>query len=127
MIIVYRDREYKMETHINNLVNEKLKSIRERKNVFKTGVVTKVKDYIIEVEGLEGVKFFEKVTIWEKGFGYVNSVNENFVTIAVIKQKEQVEIGDIVNASGELFKTIYSPDALGRVTDMFGIDKLVGK
>ena len=47
-----------MSTHINNLVEDKLKKIKEEKNVFDTGKVIRLKDYIIEVSGLENVAFF---------------------------------------------------------------------
>ena len=61
-----------MGTHIEDLVNKKIEQIKNNENVFDSGKVIKVKDYIIEVSGLENVRFFEKVNIWEKGMGYVN-------------------------------------------------------
>ena len=100
------------ETHIDNLVNEKIKKIKAKKNIFDTGKVIMVKDYIIEVSGLENVCFFEKVNIWEKGMGYVNSIHENYVTIAIVRQYKPIEIGDIVNSTGETFKAIFTEEAL---------------
>ena len=38
-----------MSEHISNLVESKLKKIKEEKNVFDTGKVIRLKDYIIEV------------------------------------------------------------------------------
>ena len=52
-----------MGSHIENLVNEKIKKIKDQENVLDSGKVIKVKDYILEVCGLENVSFFEKVTI----------------------------------------------------------------
>ena len=40
-----------METHITNLVNEKVSKIKEKNNIFDSGKVIKIKDYIIEVSG----------------------------------------------------------------------------
>jgi len=116
-----------VKTHIDNLVNEKLKKIKEEKNIFDAGKVIKVKDYIIEVDGLENVTFFEKVNIWGKGMGYVNGIHENSVTVAIVKEYEPIEIGDTVNATGEPFRAIFADEAIGRVTDLFGEDKLTGK
>lgn len=116
-----------METHIDNLLKEKLKKIKEEKNVFNVGKVTKVKEYILEVSGLQNVMFFEKVSIWEKGMGYINGINENTVTVALVSVQKDIEVGDMVSSSGELFKAIYSEDAIGRITDIFGNDKLLGK
>ena len=116
-----------METHITNLVNEKVAKIKNENNIFDSGKVIKIKDYIIEVSGLENVMYFEKVIIMEKGMGYVNAIYENSVSIAIVKENEKIEIGDIVNATNEIFKAIFSEDAIGRITDMFGVDQLSGK
>lgn len=115
-----------METHITNLVNEKVSKIKEKNNVFDSGKVIKIKDYIIEVAGLENVMFFEKVVIMEKGMGYVNAIYENTVSVAIVKEYSKIETGDIVNATGEIFKGIFSEDAIGRITDLFGVDLLSG-
>jgi F-type H+-transporting ATPase subunit alpha len=111
-------------THIDKLVNEKIKEIKEEKNIFNTGKVIRVQDYIIEVSGLEDVAFFEKVTIWGKGIGYVNEIKENSVIVAVVRQYEPIEIGDEVRSSNESFKAIFAQEALGRITNLFGVDEL---
>lgn len=115
------------ETHINNLINEKISKIKEKNNVFDAGKVVKIKDYTIEVIGLENVTFFEKVIIMGKGMGYVNAIHEHSVIIAVVKENEPIKLGDTVNATGEIFKAIFAEEALGRITDIFGIDKLTDK
>ncbi len=116
-----------MGNHIEDLVNIKLKQIKDEKNVFDSGKVIKIKDYIIEVTGLENAKFFEKVIIWEKGFGYINQIKENSVLVAIAKEYSKIQIGDIVNLTGQLFKAIFSKDAMGRIVDIFGTDLLIGK
>jgi len=115
------------ETHINNLINEKISKIKEKNNIFDTGKVVKIKDYTLEVIGLENVAFFEKIMIMGKGFGYVNAIYEHSVIVAVVKENEPIKLGDTVNATGEPFKAIFAEEALGRITDMFGIDKLTDK
>lgn len=127
MIIAYKEKGEIMSTHINNLVEDKLKKIKEEKNVFDTGKVIRLKDYIIEVSGLENVAFFEKVIIRGKGMGYVNEIKENSVTVAVVKETSPIEIGDTVNTTGERFRAIFAEEAMGRVTDLFGIDLLTGR
>ena len=114
-------------THIDNLVSTRVKKMKEEKNIFDSGKVVKVQEYIIEVSGLENVAFFEKVIIWGKGMGYVNEIRENSVIVAVVKENEPIKIGDQVNATGEQFKAIFAEEALGRITDLFGIDLLTGK
>ena len=116
-----------METYIDNLLNDKIKKIKEEKNVFNTGKVIKVRDYIIEATGLEDVTFFEKITILGKGMGYVNAIYENSVGIAIVRENEKIEIGDDVTSTGESFKAVFSEEAMGRIIDLFGEDKLTGK
>lgn len=116
-----------METHITNLVNEKVEKIKSKNNIFDSGKVIKIKDYIVEVAGLENVMYFEKVVIMEKGMGYVNAIYENSVSIAIVKESSKIEIGDVVNSTGEIFRAIFSEDAMGRITDIFGTDQLSGK
>ena len=116
-----------METHITNLVNEKVSKIKEKNNIFDSGKVIRIKDYIVEVSGLENVMYFEKVVIMGKGMGYVNAIYENSVSVAIVKEYAQIEMGDIANSTGEIFKAIFAKDAIGRITDIFGIDQLSGK
>ena len=116
-----------MGTHIEDLVNQKIEQIKNNENIFDSGTVIKVKDYIIEVAGLENVTYFEKVTIWEKGMGYVNQINENSVTVAIVKEYAPIKIGDLVKTTGEQFKAIFAKQAIGRIVDMFGTDLLSGK
>ncbi len=116
-----------METHITNLVNEKVNKIKEKKNIFDSGKIVKIKDYIVEVTGLENVMYFEKIVIMEKGMGYVNAIYQNSVSVAIVKEYAPIEIGDIANATGELFRAIFAEEALGRITDIFGVDQLSGK
>ena len=116
-----------METHITNLVNEKVTKIKEKKNIFDSGKVVKIKDYIVEVSGLENVMYFEKIIIMEKGMGYVNAIYENSVSVAIVKEYQPIKMGDIANSTGELFRAIFAEEALGRITDIFGVDQLSGK
>lgn len=116
-----------MGTHIEDLVTKKIEQIKNKENVFDSGKVIHVRDYIIEVSGLENVRFFEKVIIWEKGLGYVNQINENSVTVAIVRQYAPIQVGDIVNASGEQFKAIFAKEAMGRIVDLFGVDLLTGR
>ena len=115
-----------MGTNIENLISKKIEQIKTSQNVFDSGKVIKVKDYIVEVSGLEGVTFFEKVTIWEKAMGYVNEIRENSVVVAIVKQNAPIRVGDIVNSTGETFKAVFAPEAMGRITNLFGVDLLSG-
>ena len=100
------------ETHINDLINEKITKIKEKSNIFDSGKVVRIKDYTLEVMGLEDVAFFEKVIIMGKGIGYVNTIKEHSVIVAVVKEDEPIMIGDTVNATKEPFRAIFAEEAL---------------
>ena len=91
-----------MGTHIEDLLNDKIEKIKNKNNVFETGEVIKVKDYIIETNGLENVGYFEKVIIQEKGIGYVNEIKETSVIISIVLQYKPIEVGDKVMQQGIL-------------------------
>ena len=98
-----------METHIKNLVNEKVEKIKSKNNIFDSGKVIKIKDYIVEVAGLENVMYFEKVIIMEKGMGYVNAMygKEQYELNQSLKQNNdlcQITIGSKSDRAMEYYQ-----------------------
>ena len=116
-----------MSRSIDELVESKVNAIKQRTNVFEVGRVSKVQNYIIEVDGLYDVGFFEKVVIEDKAEGYIGAINRQSVVVAVTKKYGDIHIGDPVIATGKEFKGVYSLDSMGHIVDMFGEDKMTGK
>lgn len=116
-----------MSKHIDELIDSKVTAIREKKNIYEVGRVSKVQNYILEVDGLETIGFFEKVTIEDKAEGYVSGINQRNVVVAITKKSSDINIGDAVTATGKEFRGLFSPDSIGHIVDMFGEDKLTGK
>ncbi|MGE5455540.1 MAG: F0F1 ATP synthase subunit alpha [Ignavibacteriales bacterium] len=116
-----------MNDYVDELLKEKIVKIKESNNVYDIGKVIRVQDFIIEVKGLDSVSFFEKVNIADKAIGYVDSILPNSVIIAILKETNPVIVGDIVSSTGEEYKGSFSSQSIGRVIDMFGEDKIVGK
>ncbi|MEG1048123.1 MAG: hypothetical protein RSE48_01090, partial [Bacilli bacterium] len=115
------------EKFIDEKIKEQLGKIKSVNNNYEIGTVTVVKDFILEVVGLEKVKFYEKVIIEKKGFGYVSKIEKNFVTVSLLNKIEKIEIGDNVLRTNEEYKGEFSKDAIGRIIDIFGVDKLTNK
>ncbi len=113
-----------MRTYIEQAVEEKLQAMKEKENIFQVGRVRKITKYMLEVSGLEGVGFFEKVYIADKGEGYVEKISTNIVIVAMTKIVKPIKVGDEVIASGQEFMAYFSPTSLGCIVDMFGTDKL---
>jgi F-type H+-transporting ATPase subunit alpha len=62
----------------------------------------------------------------DKAEGYVSAINQRNVVVAMTKKYQDITIGDAVIATGKEFKGIYSPDSIGHIVDMFGMDMLNG-
>ena len=119
--------ETKKEISNKTFVDKKIDDINDGNNVFGVGKVIKVNDYILIASGLENVSYFEKVRIGNKAFGYVTKLSAHDVTIALLEEKEKVNVGDIVYQTNQELTGSFSIDSLGHIIDMFGNDKLVNK
>ncbi len=116
-----------MNDCVEDVLDLKLQKIEKNNNVYETGTVIKVQDYIIEARGLENVGFFEQVNIANKAIGYVIEILYNSVIVAILKETNKITVGDIVYSTGEEFSSYVSSNYMGRVVDIFGEDKLTGK
>ena len=115
------------EDYVDKMLDDKINKINYRRNIYDVGKVIQVKDFIIYANGLENVSFYEKVNIDNKAIGYVMKMETNCVVIAVLKQTDKISIGDSVYQSNEEFMGEFSKDAMGRMIDIFGEDKLTNK
>lgn len=116
-----------MSSDIERIIEEKVKNITSNQNIYDMGIVTMVQNYIIDIKGLEGVSYFEKVTIANKAVGYVAKIERSKVIVALVQIDQAVCVGDYVTATGEEFKASYARQSFGHIVDIFGIDKMVGK
>ncbi|HPF28978.1 MAG TPA: F0F1 ATP synthase subunit alpha [Lachnospiraceae bacterium] len=116
-----------MSVFIENLVNAKLRNMKNMNNVYEVGRVTKVKDYILEVVGLESVGFYERVVVANHSVGYVTSIGKNSVMVAMLQRTNFIYVGDEVVTTGFDFCAMYSKAAMGHIVDIFGEDRLIGE
>ena len=115
------------DNYIASEVNSKVDSIMDNNNVFDVGTVVKVNDFIIEISGLDHVMFYERINVSNKAFGYVNSIKEDVVVVALLKINSPVSVGDKASSTNQLYQGSYSPSSIGRMIDLFGEDKLTSK
>lgn len=121
------ENDHEKQDYVDRLIDEKINNMLEEKNIYGIGKVTKVRDFIIEVVGFEDASFYEKVNIDNKAIGYVMKLDTNHVIIAVLSQQEKISVGDTVYQTNESFMGEFSTDSMGRIIDIFGIDKLTNK
>ena len=72
------------------MLENKIQNMEKGKNVYETGNVVKVLDYMIEVRGLPNVSYFERVEVQDKGYGYVNKIMPNSVMVAMMKTEKEI-------------------------------------
>ena len=113
-----------MGRHMDELITRKIEEIQKQNNVYQVGRVTSVKEYILEVAGLEEAAFMEKVKIGAGGIGYVSSIRRHSCMVAVVTGAGSIYVGDQAVATGEQFNALYSEDSIGHVIDIFGHDRM---
>ena len=110
---------------LRDVLDKKISDINEGNNVYSVGRIRMVRQYIAEATGLTGVSYFEKVVIGGNSEGYIDSIREDCVTIALTRVEGEVRIGDLVTATGKEFRANFSSECIGHVVDVFGNDRIV--
>ncbi len=116
-----------MGRYVEELVSNKIEEIRSRSNGYETGRVISIREYILEVSGLEGAAFYERVLVPGRAEGYVIGIRRSSVMVALVKKTGDVYVGDEVTATGQEFCLSYDEAAIGHVVNMNGEDVLAGK
>lgn len=116
-----------MGNFVEGLVNSKLRNMKNMANVYEVGHVIKVRDYILEVTGLENVGFYERVVVANYSVGYVTAINKNSVMVALLQRAGVIYVGDEVVTTGFDFCAMYSRASMGHIIDIFGYDRLVNE
>lgn len=113
-----------MGRYMDDLITRKIKQIQQEQNVYQVGRVTSVKEYMVEISGLDEAAFMERVQIGTGAYGYVSAIRRNSLMVAVVEGVEHIVVGDEAVATGEQFSALYSPDSVSHVIDMFGHDRM---
>ena len=116
-----------MDNGIDKLISKRTEDIEQGKNVYGTGKITKVMNFIIEAVGLDNAFFYEKVKIGNGSIGYVTKLETNKVIISLLHKEDNISIGDIVYQTGEELMGEFSLESSGKIIDLFGNDKLINK
>ena len=116
-----------MKNNWDEKIDNKIKEIKEGDNIYSTGKVIKVSNYIIEASGLNDISFYEEVNINNIARGYVLSILSNKVLISLVEVNGEIKTGDLVYGLKKEFKCLFSLDSVGKVIDIFGNDLIAGK
>ena len=118
---------YNMNEDIKKKIDNVKEKIDNNENVYSTGHIINVGNFIVEANGLQDVSFYESVNIANKAKGYIFGIYYNKVVIAITNQNEEIKVGDGVIAEGHEFRCKFSLDSIGKVVDIFGKDLIAGK
>ena len=116
-----------MENNWGEKIENKITEIKNNDNVYRTGKVIKVSNYMLEASGLNDVSFYEEVNINNVAKGYVLSILSNKVLVSLVEVNGEIKTGDLVYALKKEFKCLFSLDSVGKVVDIFGNDLIAGK
>jgi len=108
-------------------VDNILKNINSGNNSFDSGTIINIKDFVVEIVGIENCYFYEKINLSNKGFGYVTMIGTDSISVAVLYLKETLSLGDEAVRTNELFRGIFSEDSLGGMINIFGENPLNDK
>ena len=113
--------------YIDEVLDKKIATMNENKNIYGTGKVTKVFENVLEVVGLKDAAFYEEVKIENKGVGYILRLEANKVIIVILSVTEKINIGDNVYQTNDILQGEYSSQSIGKVIDMFGNDRMTNQ
>ena len=114
-----------MNNNIDDLIESKIDSIVNEKNIYHVGKVVRINEFVVEATGLDDAFFFEKVFIGgNENIGYVDKIEESKVTIALVKTNGNIKVGDLIKTSGEALQASFSKNSMGMVIDAFGTDRM---
>lgn len=113
-----------MSKYMDQMIEQKIQAIKTENNVYEMGRVTAVKEYILEVAGLEHAAFMEQVKIGQDKEGYVTSIGRHSIMVAVVHGTGGIYAGDEVVAMKVPFSAAYSPDSIAHIVDIFGCDRM---
>ena len=63
-----------MKNNWDEKIDNKITEIKNKENIYSTGKIIKVSNYIVEASGLNDVSFYEEVNINDIAKGYVLSI-----------------------------------------------------
>ena len=117
-----------MGDRVNEKITKKIDDIVKSKNIYYSGQVIRINNFIVEARGLDDAFYFEKVYINnEKNIGYVDKIETDRIFISLIKTDGSIKIGDEVITTGEILEMMFSKDSVGMIIDPFGFDRMTGK
>ncbi|MDR1418229.1 MAG: F0F1 ATP synthase subunit alpha [Endomicrobium sp.] len=107
-------------------IEKELYSAQTNPELINFGVVESVGDEIVKASGLSDAGYYEEVEFEEGSVGFVLNIDEDFVSIVLLKNSGHLVRGMKVKATGKVLNVAVSDKLIGRVVNTVG-EPLDGK
>jgi F-type H+-transporting ATPase subunit alpha len=106
---------------IIKIIDKKINAIKRLSpEIISFGIVESICDEIARVSGLLNVGYYEKVIFDDGSVGLVINIDEDYVSVILLKIMKHITCGMRVKATGEVLSINVSNELIGRVIDPLG-------
>jgi F-type H+-transporting ATPase subunit alpha len=101
-------------------IEKELYSVQTNPELVNFGIVESVGDEIVKASGLSNAGYYEEVEFDEGSVGFVLNIDEDFVSIVLLKNSGHLVRGMKVKATGKVLNITASEKLIGRVVNTLG-------
>ena len=105
---------------ISAYLRERIASYKKEDVVYEYGVVSKVSDGVVRIDGLGSLAFGELLEFSDGVYGMVMDLEENGDGAVLLDNSETVGVGDRVRGVNRVCEMPVCDDMIGRVLDPVG-------
>lgn len=107
-------------TEISDLIKAKIEKFDQNITDTNQGVIVSLADGIVRIQGLDAVKYGERIEFENGIFGMALNLEQDSVGAVVLGDTKLLEEGQKVKCTGEVLNVPVGPKLLGRVVDALG-------
>ncbi|MDR2812006.1 MAG: F0F1 ATP synthase subunit alpha [Endomicrobium sp.] len=101
-------------------ISKELYSAQINPELVNFGVVESIGDEIVKASGLSNAGYYEEIEFDDGSVGFVSNMDEDFVSIVLIKNTGRVSCGMKVKSTGKVLNVPVSDKLIGRVVNTLG-------
>jgi F-type H+-transporting ATPase subunit alpha len=101
-------------------IEKELYSTKISPELVNFGVVESIGDEIVKASGLSNAGYYEEIEFDDRSVGFVLNIDEDFVSIVLIKNTGHVSRGMKVKSTGKILNVPVSEKLIGRVVNALG-------
>ncbi|MDR1087441.1 MAG: F0F1 ATP synthase subunit alpha [Endomicrobium sp.] len=101
-------------------IEKELYSAKTNPELVNFGVVESIGDEIVKASGLSNAGYYEEIEFDDGSVGFVLNIDEDFVSIVLIKNTGHVSRGMKVKSTGKILNVPVSEKLIGRVVNTLG-------